>query len=136
MFGDLFNKTRGFDYCKSFFKKYKPSGEIEFASVYFNLWEKTVINNWSKLEDSFQEVLYMIDAWINERSGWIVELIETQYINIATYRPLSGSSFMNLPIELRNPRKGLISIKNRDQECFLWRHVRHINPSKEHPGRI
>ena len=43
---------------------------------------------------------------------------------------------MNLPIELRNPRKGLISIKNKDEKCFLWCHVRHINPSKEHPERI
>ena len=43
---------------------------------------------------------------------------------------------MNLPVELRNPRKGLINIKNKDQKCFLWCHVRHINPSKEHPERI
>ena len=43
---------------------------------------------------------------------------------------------MNLPIELRSPRKGLINIKNKDKKCFLWCHVRHINPSKEHPERI
>ena len=41
-----------------------------------------------------------------------------------------------MPIELRNPRKGLIDIKNKDQKCFLWCHVRHINPLKEHPGEI
>ena len=28
----------------------------------------------------------MIDAWINERFGWIVESIESQYSNISTYR--------------------------------------------------
>ena len=95
-----------------------------------------MINHRFKLESSFQEILYMIDVWINEGSGWIVESIESQYINISTYRPLSGSSYMNLPIELRNPRKGLINIKNKDQKCFLWCHVRHINPSKEHPERI
>ena len=39
-------------------------------------------------------------------------------------------------VELRSPRKGLINIKNKDQKCFLWCHVRHINPSKEHPERI
>ena len=78
----------------------------------------------------------MIDAWINEGCGWIVESIESQYINISTYRPLSGSSYMNLPVELKSPRKGLINIKNKDQKCFLWCHVRHINPSKEHPERI
>ena len=30
----------------------------------------------------------MNDNWINEGSGWIVELIESQYINISTYRSL------------------------------------------------
>ena len=78
----------------------------------------------------------MIDNWINEGSGWIIELIESQYINISTYRPLSGSSYMDLPIQLRSRRKGLTKIKNKDQKCFLWCHVRHINPSKEHPERI
>ena len=78
----------------------------------------------------------MTDVWINKGSGWNVESIESQYINISTYRPLSGSSYMDLPVELRSPRKGLINIKNKDQKCFLWCHVRHINPSKEHPERI
>ena len=41
-----------------------------------------------------------------------------------------------MPIELRSPRKGLINIKNNDQKCFLWCHVRHINPTQEHPGRV
>ena len=49
---------------------------------------------------------------------------------------LSGSSYMDLPVELRSPRKGLINIKNKDEKCFLWCHVRHINPSKEQPERI
>ena len=80
--------------------------------------------------------MYRIDNWINEGSGWIIELIESQYINISTYRPLVGSSYIDLPIELKHPRKGLINIKNNDQKCFLWCHVRHINPVKEHPGRI
>ena len=43
---------------------------------------------------------------------------------------------MDLPVELRSPRKGLIKIKQKDKKCFLWCHVRHINPSKEHPERI
>ena len=88
------------------------------------------------MENSFQEILYMIDAWFNEGSGWIVESIESQWINVSTYRPLSGSSYMNLPAELRRPRKGLTNVKNKDQKCFSWCHVTHINPSKEHPERI
>ena len=33
-------------------------------------------------------------------------------------------------------KNGLINIKNNDQKCFLWCHVRYINPVKEHPERI
>ena len=78
----------------------------------------------------------MIDAWINNGSGWIIELIESQYINISTYRPLLGSSYMDLPIELKSPRKGLINTKNKDKKCFLWCYVRHINLLNKHPERI
>ena len=92
-----------------------------------------MINYKFGLEYFFQETLYRIDNWINERSGWTVELIESQYINISTYRPLSGRSYIELPAELRSPKKGLINIKNK---CFLWCHVRHINPVKIHPERV
>ena len=39
---------------------------------------RTVINHRFKLENSFQEILYLINVWINKGSGWIVELIESQ----------------------------------------------------------
>ena len=78
----------------------------------------------------------MIDVRINEGSGWNVESIDSQYIDISTYRPLSGGSYMDLPVALKSPRKGPTTIKSKDQKCFLWFHVRHINPSIEHPERI
>ena len=43
---------------------------------------------------------------------------------------------MELPTELRNPKKGLINIKNKDDECFRWCHIRHLNKQTEHPERI
>ena len=57
-------------------------------------------------------------------------------MNISNYRPLIGSSYIDLPTELKHPRKRLINIKNNDQKCFLWCQIRHINPLKVHPGRI
>ena len=47
----------------------------------------------------------MIDIWINNGSGWNVESIESQCINISTYRPLAGSCYIDLPVELKSPRK-------------------------------
>ena len=43
---------------------------------------------------------------------------------------------VKLATELKNPKKEPINIKNNDQKCFLWCHVRHINPVKMHPERI
>ena len=77
-----------------------------------------MINHKLSLRNAFQEILYSIDNWINEGSGWIVELIESQYINLSTYRPLSGSSYVKLLAKLRRSKKGLINIKNNDQKCF------------------
>ena len=62
--------------------KYKPNRETEFRPVYCNSTTKTVINHKFNLGKPFQEILYRIDNWISEGSGWIVELIESQYINI------------------------------------------------------
>ena len=86
-FSDIFNETKGFKYQRTIkvtLKKYKPNGEIEFTPVYFNSAKKTVINHKFSLDKFFQVILYKIDNWINEGSSWIVELIESQYINIST----------------------------------------------------
>ena len=41
----------------------------------------------------------MIDVWIRNGSGWIVESIDAQYIKISTYRSLSGISYISLPVQ-------------------------------------
>ena len=138
LFTNLLNETTDFKYqitVHILLKKNKPNGEIELAPVYFNSLTKLVINNRFRLKESYQEILCMIDAWINNGSGWITESIESEYINVSVNKPLLGNSFINLPTELQGPKKGLSNIKNKDQKCFLWCHVRHINPS-EHPGKI
>ena len=101
MFNDFLNELKGFKYqitVEVLLKKHKHNGEIEFRPVYFNSVRKTATNHIFKSEKSFEEIVYMIDVWISNGSGWITELIESQYTNILTYRPLSGSSYMELPV--------------------------------------
>ena len=108
LFSHPLNEIKGFKYqitIEVLLKKYKPNGEIEFRLVYFNSVTKTEINQRFRLENSFEEILYMIGVWIKNGYGWIIELIEFQYINISTYRPLPGSFCMDLPVELKSPRK-------------------------------
>ena len=100
--------------------KEKINGETEYSSVYFNPITKTVINVDFSLDKSFEEILCRIDNWINEGSGWVINSINGEYVNIFGYAPLLGSSFIELPNELKNSREGLINIKNNDNKCFLW----------------
>ena len=83
-----------------------------------------------------QEIFSVIDKWVSEGSGWVIDRIDSHYINVTTYQPLHGSSYLELPTKLRSPKKGLINIKNKDNECFRWRHIRHLNPQKTNPQRI
>ena len=74
--------------------------ETEYDPFYFNSATKTVINSDKYcLDKSFQEILYRIDNWIDEGSGWIIKSIEAQYVNISMYSPLIGSTYIELPLD-------------------------------------
>ena len=110
--------------------------ETEYPLVHFNSTTKTVINSEFNLDKSFQEVLYRIENWINEGSGWKIGSINGEYVNISMYNPLVGSTFVELPDKLKNSQKGLINIKNNDNKCFLWCHIRHLNLMSKISQRI
>ena len=83
--------------------KVKLDGNTEYSPVYFNSTTKTVINSDKfGLDQSFQEMLYRTDNWINERSGWIIEEVRNQYLNVSAYNPLIGSTYIELPNELKH----------------------------------
>ena len=52
------------------------------------------------------------------------------------YEPTKGSSYIPLPAELQNSRKGLVNLKNEDNECFRWCHIRYLNPQEKDAQRI
>ena len=118
MFRDLLHEIRGFKYqitVKVLLSKHKVNGDIKLAPVYFNSATKTVINFEYDLDKYFQEILYKIDNWINERSGRVIESINCEYVNISIYSPSSGISYIELPRRLRKSIKGLINIKKPRQ---------------------
>ena len=87
-----------------------------------------VINRRYHLNDSFEEILNLLDIWINESSAWTIDQFEGLYINVANYEPLSGCSYIPLPKLINNSMKRLINLKNKDRKCFMRCHVRLINP--------
>ena len=114
-------------------------GEIVEKSAYFNSKAQTIINHTEineALQMSKQNILNLISQWISEGSGWTIQSVDSHYLNIAKYEPMKGSSYIQLPNELRNSAKGLINMKNEDNECFRWCHIRHLNPQDKDPQRI
>ena len=110
-----------------------------YKTAFFNGKAKTITkpnDTEPELNMSRQEILNRIDKWVSESSGWVIDRIDSHYINVTLYKPLNGSSYIELSMELGNPKKGLINIKNKDDECFRWCHIRCLNPQIEHPVRI
>ena len=92
-----------------------------YKTAFFNGKAKTI----TKVDDiepelnmSMQEILNTNDKWVSEGSQWVIDRIDSHYLNVTLYKPLNGSSYIELPAELRNSRKGLINMKNKDEECF------------------
>ena len=144
---DLLKTMKGFKFIETlevtFEKQTINSKTGERVSIYktafFNGKAKTITkanNIEPELRMSREEILNTIDKWVSEGSEWVIDRIDSHHINVATCKPLNGSSYIELPIKLQNPAKGLINIKNKDDECFRWCHIRHLNPQKANPQRI
>ena len=106
-------------------------GKTKKDSVYFKSKTGTV-TNFEDIEATTAQnkltVLARIETFQNLGSNWIILNIESHYVNIAMYKPLAGSSYMKLPADISNSMSGLINMKNDDKKCFMWSHVRHLNP--------
>ena len=57
-------------------------------------------------------------------------------VNISKYEALK--KHMGTCIELleKLQKKSLTNIKNKDEHCFIWSYIRHINPQEKNPNRI
>ena len=134
-------ELKGFNYIETLkitFEKQQGDGTTTKAA-YFNSKTKTLINENEineVLQTSRQEIMKAISQWISEGSGWTILSVDGHYINLTKYKPLNGNSYIELPAELRNPAKGLINIKNKDNACFGWCHIRRLNPQEKDPQRI
>ena len=141
LFNNLLVQTKGFKFVETLQVKFvKHSNDKKILkNGYFNSTTDLIINETDiklAMQASQQQILNKIAQWISEGSGWTIQSIENHHINIVNYNPLKGSSYIELPQELQNSAKGLINMKNKDNECFRWCHIRHLNPQNKDPQRI
>ena len=141
LFNTILNNTKGFKFVETLkvtFVKRKDDDNI-YKPAYFNSRAQIVINPNDfipSLQLSQQQILNRIAVWLSEGSGWTIRSLDEHYINTVVYDPLKGSSYIPLPVELRNSSRGLVNLKNEHNECFRWCHIRYLNPQEKNPQRI
>ena len=137
----ILNEMKGLKFNETLKIKFeKQNGdELIEEKAYLNAEKQTVTNDVEiaeLLQITQQQILNKIQKWISKGSGWTIKSVDGHFINVVKYRPLRGFSYIPLPKELQNPTKGIINMKNKDDECFRWCHIRHLLPQDKDPQRI
>ena len=107
--------------------------EADFHSdIEINIAEKDDKKLLDKMIARIEEVLANFQQ---SGSNWVFQEIQRLEIHFANWQPLGGSTFIPLPAKLKN-KKGVINIKNEDNQCFKWCVVRALHPVDKNPNRI
>ena len=107
--------------------------EADFHSdIEINIAEKDDKKLLDKMIARIEEVLANFQQ---SGSNWVFQEIRRLEIHFANWQPLGGSTFIPLPAKLKN-KKGVINIKNEDNQCFKWCVVRALNPVDQNSNRL
>ena len=70
-------------------------------------------------------VFLPLEKYIHESSGWILQSVRLLNIHTVSYKPLKGSSFIELPTNLKQCG-AILNIENNHNKCFLWSILGHF----------
>ena len=135
--GNILDEYKGLKFTETLkltFEKY-DGGPRKTETAYFRCTAKTIINK-NQIELALlltrQQILNSAANWMKE-SGWMVQSVDSHYLDITKYQPLKGGGYIELPKELQNSKKGLINLQMMN-ECFRWCYIRQLNPQKKDPN--
>ena len=114
---------------RGIFKK-PVDGHLTFAHIpvksdYSIIKPSTDINE--TLNDMINEIQELIEIIHVRGSGWIIDDIKQMIIESFIYKPYKGSSYIELPDELKN-KKACLNIKNKDSKCLMYSILAGLHP--------
>ena len=84
---------------------------------------------YNEMVDEIEEEIQKVEQ--AEGSGWVFLEVENLTLHTDIWDPIKGSSYIDLPPELKN-KKAIINMKNKDNnKCFLWSVLRGLNPKNK-----
>ena len=118
------------------FKKIENEDKTKYDNFYSSSKAEIIINESDVFQSVFTTVISNIKKSLGKSSGWFIDSVIDHTIIIQKHNPLAGSSYIKSRKELDNPRKGLINIRNIDNnECFKWCLVRYLNAEDPNPRK-
>ena len=91
LFKDLLIEVKGFKHqitLQVLLSKVKSRDFIEYSTIYLKSLTKTVIEKKYYLDQCFNEIIFRLENWISNGSGWNVDNTLNQYLNISSYKTI------------------------------------------------
>ena len=118
-------------------QKESPYGTEEFTEPVLRHKQKALLQT-SDIKEIFDKdiphLLELFDKWTQRGSGWVVDQVQTLWLDIARYQPLRGSSYIPLPAAVRS-KKTDVNVKNKDDHCLQWALRSALFPACDHVDR-
>ena len=87
------------------------------------------------LNDVISEIIDKIYNYQENGSGWYFKEVVQLEINTTEFNPMKGSSYIPLPDWIMR-KKAIVSIRNKDEKCFLWSVLRYLHPREKNDCRL
>ena len=124
-------------------RKTGPDDREEYTSPVLRHKQETILQK-SEIEGALNKatpyILELLEKWTQRGSGWVVDRVETLWLDIARYKPLRGGSYIPLPAEVAKKNRGgmaVLNIKNKGDDCLTYViRAAQTPPPPHHPERV
>ena len=87
------------------------------------------------LTEVIRSIIEKIEIYQKNGSGWYFREIIHLEIHTVDYNPMRGSTYIPLPDWIMR-KKAILSIRNKDEKCFLWCVLRYLYPRDKNDFRL
>ena len=88
-----------------------------------------------QLSEAMETVSESMSIFAQAGSGWTLEANRSIILEMVDYRPIGGTSYIELPKNIFDT-KSIVNVQNDDQQCFMWAVLAALHPADFHAERV